>query len=327
MAFNTSIQRGDAQALIPEEFSRDIIDTIAQESAFMRMARRLPNMSRQQMRLPIIGSLPSAFFVTSTVPGVPDTGLKQTTTMAWTNKFIDAVEMGVVLPISRQVLDDTEYDLFAEAKPKIVEAFGAAIDAACFFGTSKPTEWPTDLLTASINAGTRVVAGSVGDLYDDIMGNGGLLNKLEKVGYSPTGHVAPPAFKGKLRGLRDAVGQPLFRSDAGPADGAALQAMTRYELDGAPVLFTGNGAFDPAVINMFAGDWTQVLYSIRQDMTYRVVTEGVISDNSGVVILNLPQQNSVALFVNMRWGWQVPNPINRLQQTESSRYPVAAYTP
>jgi HK97 family phage major capsid protein len=327
MAFNTSIQRADAQALIPEEYSRQIIDIVAQESAFMRMARRLPNMSRQQERLPILGSLPSAFFVTATTPGVADTGLKQTTTMAWTNKFIDAIEMGVVLPIPRQVLDDTDYDLFAEAKPRIVEAFGVAIDQACFFGTNKPAEWPTDLLTASINAGTRVVAGSVGDIYDDIMGNNGLLNKLEKVGYTATGHVAPPAFKGKLRGLRDAVGQPLFRSDAGPTDGASLQSMTRYELDGAPVFFPMNGAFDPTVANLFAADWSQVLYSIRQDMTYRIVTEGVISDNSGVVTLNLPQQNSVALFVNMRWGWQVPNPINRLQQTESSRYPVAAYTP
>jgi hypothetical protein len=35
----------------------------------------------------------------------------------------------------------------------------------------------------------------------------------------------------------------------------------------------------------------------------------------------------VALKVLIRVAWQVPNPINRLQETEANRYPFAVLTP
>jgi len=35
----------------------------------------------------------------------------------------------------------------------------------------------------------------------------------------------------------------------------------------------------------------------------------------------------VALRAVMRLGWQVPNPINRLQTTEADRYPFAVLIP
>jgi len=47
----------------------------------------------------------------------------------------------------------------------------------------------------------------------------------------------------------------------------------------------------------------------RQDVTYRVFTEGVISDDSGNVALNLMQQGSVALRAVMRCSWAVADPV------------------
>jgi len=41
----------------------------------------------------------------------------------------------------------------------------------------------------------------------------------------------------------------------------------------------------------------------------------------------LMQQDMLALRAVMRIGWQVPNPINRLQETEANRYPFSVLIP
>ena len=66
---------------------------------------------------------------------------------------------------------------------------------------------------------------------------------------------------------------------------------------------------------------------MRQDRTYSIATEGVISGDAGAVVINLFQQDSVALRAVMRVAWQVPNPINRVQGTAANRYPVAVLLP
>jgi len=76
MPYDSVITRTDAEALIPEEVSREIIQSVPEASAVMSMARRLPNMSRKQQRLPILSALIEAYFVAG------DTGLKQTSKAA-----------------------------------------------------------------------------------------------------------------------------------------------------------------------------------------------------------------------------------------------------
>ena len=99
------------------------------------------------------------------------------------------------------------------------------------------------------------------------------------------------------------------------------------KLDGAPVEFPRNGAMIPADALMFTGDWTQLVYSIRQDITYKVLTEAVIQDGNGAIVYNLAQQDMVALRAVMRLGWQLPNPINRVNTTAATRYPFSVYVP
>jgi len=41
----------------------------------------------------------------------------------------------------------------------------------------------------------------------------------------------------------------------------------------------------------------------------------------------LAQQDMVALRAVMRLGWQVPNPINRIEEDADERYPFAALIP
>src|SRR5690606_31488635 len=97
-------------------------------------------------------------------------------------------------------------------------------------------------------------------------------------------------------------GQPIFLR--------TMQAAADYELDGSPVIFPVNGSMDASQALMFTGDWSQLVYAMRQDMTWKILTEAVIQDGAGNIIYNLAQQDMVALRAVMRLGWQLPNPIN-----------------
>ncbi|OQY95343.1 MAG: hypothetical protein B6D39_00155 [Anaerolineae bacterium UTCFX2] len=104
MPFNNRISRSEADALIPEEASGEIIKSVSELNPIMQLARRLPNMSRAQRRMPVMSALATAYFVDG------DAGLKQTTEVNWANKYIDAEEIAAIVPIPEAVLEDTAFD-------------------------------------------------------------------------------------------------------------------------------------------------------------------------------------------------------------------------
>ena len=321
------IPRSSAEALMPEEYQKEIIDHVPEMSAVMRLAYKAPNMSRAQKRIPCLSVLPTAYFSN---PGptvrsdASDYRHKQLTTMAWENKYLDAEELNVIVAIPEAVLDDTDYDLWAEIKPKLLEAYGIAFDQAVFYGTNAPAIWPDAIVTAAMAAGNYLTLGELGDLYDDILGDGGLISLVEEDGFMVDGHVSAMGMRGKMRGLRDTTGNPIFKS----LYKEGVQGATRYELDGEPMIFPQNGSIDPAQSLIICGAWKQLMYAIRKDITWKILTEAVIQDPVTLEITyNLAQQNMVALRSSMRLAWQVPNPINRLQEDEDERYPFAVLAP
>ena len=50
--------------------------------------------------------------------------------MEWTNVYIHAEPLAIILPIGEDVLEDSQYPIWDEIRPRIVEAFGIAIDNA-----------------------------------------------------------------------------------------------------------------------------------------------------------------------------------------------------
>lgn len=315
MAFNTSISRTDAQALMPEEVSREILGAIEEPSVVMTLGRRLPNMSRKQSRIPVIGSVPQAFFVTG------DTGRKQTTTMSWDNVFVNAEELAVLVPVPNAVIDDADYDIWGEIKGPITSAIGKAVDQAILYGINAPAAWPECIVEAAESRGHEVTVGEIGDLYDDLLGENGVLDLVERDGFMVNGHAASPGMKARLRGLRDAEGQPIF------VQGLMSAGKTEYSLDGERLLFPRNGALDPSRSLVISGDWDQLVYAIRQDLTFEVFPSGVISDDDGVVVFNAMQQDSAIMRVVLRLGWALPNPINLVNSNAATRYPFAIYEP
>lgn len=301
------IDRTGADSLIPEENAREIIQGVVATSAVLSRGRKLPNMSSKTYKMPVLDMLPIAYFVDG------DSGDKKTTKQAWDKKVITAEEIAVIVPIPESVLDDSDYDIWAEVRPRIEEAFGKVIDGAVLFGVNKPTSWRSDIVSTATSAGLVVAA--TADLYADIMGEGGVISKVEESGYFVNGHMADISMRAKLRGLRDDVGQPIFKSD--------MQNGTSYSLDGSPMNFPNNGAWDKSKALMISGDFSQLVYSIRQDITFKLFTEGVVQNTDGTIAYNLMQNDMVALRAVMRLGWEIPNPINALKPTKAQRCPFA----
>ena len=305
-----AIDRTGAEALISEEVSNEIIQGVAEQSAVLRMGRKLPNMSKKKYRIPMLDMLPVSYWVAG------DTGFKKTSKMAWKNKYIIAEELAVIIPIPEAVLDDADYDIWGEVRPRAVEAMGKKIDGAILFGDDKPDTWRDDIVTGATSVGNVVTFSASDDLYDKIMAEDGAIAKVEEAGFFPSGHMADVTMRAKLRGLKDSTGQPIFKSD--------MQGSTTYSLDGSPIDFPRNGAFDKSKALMITGDFSQLVYSIRQDVTYKLLTEATIVDPSTKeVIYALAQQDMVALRIVMRLGWEVPNPINNLKSKEAERFPFA----
>ena len=320
------ITKTGAEALIPEEYSPEIFKSAVENSTILRLARRLPNMARGVRSLPVMSALPIAYFVDGTPSTPPNNsvGMKQETSAEWKNKNIYAEELAVIVPIPQSVLDDANYDIWGEIKPYIGEAFGKALDAAILFGTNAPASWPTNLLAGATAAGNTIALGTGGDLYDDLMGASGLIALVEEDGFLPTGYIADITMRGKLRGLRDTTtGLPIFRPTM-----EGMQAGTSYSLDGQPIYFPMTDVIDVTKALMFAGDWQKLVYAFRTDLSYKILDQAVIQNPvTGDIVYNLAQQDMVALRAYMRFGWQLPNPVNRMQAVEANRYPVSVLTP
>ena len=296
------ITRQNAEALFSEDLVAEIIQGVTKQSAALRMFRRLPNMSSNIMRMRVLDALPMAYWVNDST----NNGRKNVTNAAWANKYIVPAEIAVIVPIKEDVLDDASIDIWGEIRPRLVEAIGKKIDQAIFVGVDKPSAWRADLLSSIAQAGAYVPQASGTTLYSAI--NDAMV-KVEESGYNPSGIVGGVDVKGKFRMMLDTSGQPIKGT----------------EIDELPKAYIDNGAWDKSKAQMIIGDFTQAVYSIRQDITYKVLDQAIIQNPSdGEIMYNLAQEDMVALRVVMRLGWEIPNPITALQPDETVRFPFAA---
>lgn len=282
-------------------------------SAVLQTFRRVP-VAGSQVRFPILSALPIAYWVNG------DTGLKQTTEAAWANKYLNIEELACIVPIPEGVADDLEsagVDIWDEVRPDIEEAIGRSLDAAVFFGTNAPGTFPTNISATAAAAGNSVTEGALtaaGGAQDDIDQAIGL---VENDGFDPTAIVAARSLRGRLRRARSTDGARLEGINADITEYMGLTIS--YPMRG---LFPAGGAAGTNVRG-FVGDYTEFAVGVRQDITFKLLTEAVIQDNTGAIIYNLAQQDMVAARFTFRAGWQVSNRINHDAPVEANRYPVA----
>jgi HK97 family phage major capsid protein len=311
MATNNIISRTDAGALMPEEVSNTMLKNLSSTSTARELFTQVP-VGRAQVRFPVLSALPVAYWVTG------DTGLKQTTEVNWANKYLNIEELAVIVPIPDNVVSDSGQPIWSQVQPLCEQAAGRLIDTAVFFGTNAPASFPTNVVSAAVSAGntaTRTTnaaaaGGIVGDLSD-------LLGTLEADGYDANSAIGIRTLRGAFRQARNTQGE-RFEEIAITPD--------YVEIDGVRVTFPMRGLWPAAAANSaeaIAFDRSEFVLGVRQDITWKLLDQAVIQDNTGAIVYNLAQQDMVAMRMTMRVGWQVANAINYDQATEANRYPAA----
>ena len=305
MAFNLKVNERDARPLIPEQEIIDgIMSGIRQGSSILPLMTKLPDATSDTAVITALDALPIAYFVDEGVSN----GRKQTTSAAWKNVKLHMAEIAVIVPIKQNLLNDAKYDIFGQMRPLLIEQAYKLVDEAIILGKNKPAIWREGLIPSIINAGKNV-APSTNNTYTQISD---AMTQVEISGYDVTGILGGVALKGEFRkGLLDNTGQPLANSE--------VTELTR--------VYAKNGAWDNSLAKFIVGDFSQAVYSIRQDITFDVFDTGIINDDQGNIIYNLMQDDMVALRMVFRMTWGVPNPINALDSDEATRFPFALVEP
>lgn len=292
------IQRADAAGLIPVEEVAGIFKGIEETSVALRLFTRLANMSSKTSKMAVLNALPVAYWQSS------DNSKKKLTKMVWEGKYLVAEEIAVIVPIPEAVLNDAQYDIWGEAKPKLIEAFAEKIDDAMIAGVDTPSSWPLSIVKAAIKNGKTFAPTSPADFLAD--GNKAL-DFVENSGFEATAIVGNAGLNSKFRSLVSTDGHPIL--------GTELQELPRFRVK--------NGALSSGV-EYIVGDFKQAVYSIREDIEFKLLDQAIIQDPSdGTILYNLAQDDMVALRATMRIAYQLPNPVNRVASDEDARLPFA----
>lgn len=294
MAFEDVTGQDDIGALISEDVANEVIDGVEATSAVMRLMQKT-RMTKKQQRMPVLSTLPIVKFVAG------GGGLKPITKMAWQNKFLVAEELAAIVVIPDDYLDDSDFPIWEKTKPKLIEAIAMAIDAAVLFGIDKPETWGKSCYQHAVDAGNQLTRGSV--VGQDVAGDvSDIMSLVENDGFDVNGHAARRSFRGSLRNLRDDQGQPIFQPN--------MQDKMKGMLWGEDLNYVPAAGWDSSKADLITGDWEQGIIAVRQDITFKMLTEAALFDDQGQLLVNLPQQDSTALRVVFRCAYQIANSVN-----------------
>ena len=270
---------------LPADVSNEILQKTQEESAIMRLARRI-ELPGRGTSINVITSDPAAAWV-------GETEAKPVSNPGVATKVMSAYKLAVIVPFSKEFRRDVAalYDALVERLPR---ALGQKFDATVVAGPAPGSNFDTFAACTKQSLSTSAYGGLVAaDL--DIANHGGNMN----------GIALNPAGKGVLLAAEDTTHRPLFINNV--AEGAIPVVL------GSPVTIT-RGAYvagaattgtTPAVPNIVgvAGDWTQALYGTVAGVEISFSEDATLLDANSQPIY-LFQQNMFAVRAEIELGFR-----------------------
>ena len=266
---------------VPEEQATEIIKDVARGSSILRLSK-VESMESDTKKIPVMTDGPGAYWV-------GESERIQTSVATWIFPEMNAKKLAVIIPVTKEKLNDTTINVFAELRPAIAEAFYTAIDAACLFGTNSP--FAKNIFDVIEETGNKVAVGTNTALDLDISD---VMALIEDAGLDVNGFAAHYGIKNSLRKLRDSNGAPLFAA-----------GTNQNELYNNPIEFVRNGAWDKTKAELIAANWNYSLVGIRQGIEYEILREATLQSvtmGDGKP-LSLSENDMIAIKATMRIGF------------------------
>ena len=278
--------KDELEGFVPNEQAAEIIKKVARGSSVMRLSK-LENMTSETKKFPVMTSGAGAYWVGE--------GERISTSGAtWIFPEVKAKKLAVIIPVTKEKLEDSTIDVFTELQDSIAEAFYQAFDKAAIFGQNSP--FATSILGGIDSVGAEVVDNSSVNLdlsASDVMA------KVEDAGYEVDGWAASIGLKNRLRKLRDSSGAPIY-----------IDGTDQTELYNQPIEFVRNGAWDKEKALAIAGEWKYSIVGVRDGISYEILKEATLQgtlDADGKP-LSLAEQDMVAIKATMRIGYLCVKP-------------------
>lgn len=273
---------------LPAEVSSEILQKTQQASAVMRLARQIPLPGRGAV-IPVITSDPSAAWVT-------ETNEKPVSNPGLSAKNMQAYQLAVIVPFSRQFRRDADalYNAIVERLPlALAQKFDATVIGAVDAPGENFDTFALATAQALVPGANETVYGNLVAAYSDIASQGG---SMDGIAISPVG-------MGLLLGAVGSDNRPIFNSAADAAIARILGARTvesrgMYKAGVAPV---GTGAGTPALVGV-AGDWTQAMWGSVGGVDISISEESTLT--IGTQQINLWQRNMFAVRAEIEVGFR-----------------------
>lgn len=289
----SGIQTNRTNIDLPIDVSNEIIQKTQEESAVMRLGRKVALPGRG-MSIPMITSDPEADWV-------DETNEKPVSNPGMDTKTMKPYTLAVIVPFSNQFRRDYK-SLYDALIQRIPGALAKKFDSTVFHKTAPGSGF--DTLTNCTAQSIDVNASGEGGFYKalvaadtDIASHDGNIN----------GFAMSPQARGELLSALDRDGRPLFVNNM--AEG------TIPRLIGQPVHYskglysagnvasgTGSGAIaaKPDVLG-FAGDWTKAMYGVVEGVTIDITDKVTLTVGTGLI--NLWQRNMFAVKAEIEIGF------------------------
>lgn len=269
--------KDELSGFVPTETAQEIQELIARGSTVLRMGKTTP-MKSDKKKVPVMAEGPGAYWVGE--------GERIRTGKAmWIFPELTAKKLAVIIPVTKEKMEDSTLDVFEELKSAIAESFYTAIDAAALFGTDSP--FAKSVFSAAEAVDHIIVNGTNGKLDLDVSDTMALVEQNCDV----NGFAAHYGVKNDLRKLRDNSGNALY-----------VPGTDTSTLYSEPIEFSRNNAWDKKKAEIIAGDWNKLLIGVRDDIEYEILREATLLntvDTDGKPI-SLAEQDMVAIKATMR---------------------------
>lgn len=273
--------KDNLQGFVPVEQAKGIMKDVARGSSILRLSKVEP-MKSEKKKFSVMTDGPGAYWV-------GETERIKTSTATWIFPEMEAKKLAVIIPTTREKLNDTTINVFGEMKPAIAEAFYKAIDSAALFGTNSP--FAKNIFDIANTAGNKIEIGTNEKLDLDISD---VMALVEDAGLDVNGFAGHYGLKNSLRKLRDTNGNALF-----------VPGVGQNELYDNPIEFVRNGAWDKTKAELIGANWDYSLVGIREGIKYEILKEATlhtVTMGDGKP-LSLAENDMIAIKATMRIGF------------------------